>query len=76
MGGPAFPAENARQTGPHDWRYEGMTVWDRYAEAALNGILSSDTGDDYTMELVTNWASEAADNMLRERAKRMQSGND
>lgn len=33
-GGPAFPTENAMQTGPSSCRYEGMTMRDYFAAHA------------------------------------------
>lgn len=44
-GGPAFPTENAAQTGATTWRYEGMSLRDYFAAQIIAGsvevILSS-----------------------------------
>ena len=37
-GGPAFPTENARQTGNTTWHYEGMTLRDYFAAKAMPAI--------------------------------------
>ena len=37
-GGPAFPTENAMQTGPSSCRYEGMTMRDYFAAHAPIGV--------------------------------------
>jgi hypothetical protein len=39
-GGPAFPAKTAMQTGPSEWRYEGVTLRDYLAAKALVGLYS------------------------------------
>jgi len=38
-GGPAFPTENAMQTGPSSYRYEGMTMRDYFASKAMPEIM-------------------------------------
>lgn len=40
-GGPAFPTENAMQTGPSSYRYEGMTLRDYFAAKAMQGMVST-----------------------------------
>ena len=40
-GGPAFPTENAMQTGASSYRYEGMSLRDYFAAKAMQGIVSS-----------------------------------
>ena len=71
MGGPAFPTENARQTGPNDYRYEGMTLWDYYAAAALQGFCAKQ--GNYSVQDGTSFEAAAAQAtaMLRERKRRM-----
>ena len=44
-GGPAFPTENARQTGPSSWHEEGMTLRDYFAGKALPSVYSSAMDD-------------------------------
>ena len=39
-GGPAFPTENARQTGPSTWHEEGMTLRDYFAAKAMQASLT------------------------------------
>ena len=39
-GGPAFPTENARQTGPSSWHEEGMTLRDYFAAKASEEDIS------------------------------------
>lgn len=41
-GGPAFPTENAAQTGSVTWRYEGMSLRDYFAAKALQGRMAGD----------------------------------
>lgn len=61
MGGPAFPADNERQ-------YEGMTLWDYYAAAALQRLADPDMA----AGLVAYKVGLFADAMLAQRAKRME----
>ena len=44
-GGPAFPTKNAMQTGPTEWRYEGMSLRDYFAAQALSGFLAHSQQD-------------------------------
>lgn len=37
---PAFPTENARQTGENDYRYSGLTKREYFAAVALQAICS------------------------------------
>lgn len=37
-GGPAFPTENERQTGPHSYHWTGMTLRDWFAGKALTSM--------------------------------------
>jgi len=37
-GGPAFPTENAHQSGPITWHHEGMTLRDYFAAKAPKEI--------------------------------------
>ncbi|HEY5800925.1 MAG TPA: hypothetical protein VIT92_11940 [Burkholderiaceae bacterium] len=38
-GGPAFPAENAGQSGPSTYHFEGMTLRDYFAAQALPAVI-------------------------------------
>ena len=74
MGGPAFPVNTAQINNPGAcFSNEGMTLWDYYAAAALNGIEASQGNNGSyvsTSEKVAEIAGERADAMLAERAKR------
>lgn len=37
-GGPAFPTDNAHQTGPHSYHTEGMTLRDYFASKVMPAI--------------------------------------
>ena len=63
MGGPAFPTDNERQIGSHSYHYEGMTLWDYYAAAALQRL----AGPDLHAGRVANRAGQFADAMLKQR---------
>ena len=74
-GGPAFPTENARQTGPSSWHEEGMTLRDYFAAKAMQSYVSRDswipaelekTKESYD-QLLARYAYEMADAMLRAR---------
>lgn len=39
-GGPAFPTDNEQQVGHNTWHYQGMTLRDYFAAAALQGLLA------------------------------------
>jgi len=62
-GGPAFPTENAMQTGPSSCRYEGMTMRDYFAAKAMQGDLASQD------EHEGHWMSDASTDDLMERAR-------
>jgi hypothetical protein len=77
-GGPAFPAKTAMQTGPSEWRYEGMTLRDYLAAKAMQMEMQSartryDSGaiDAEEWEQVQAWVADyayaMADAMLRAR---------
>ena len=70
MGGPAFPTDSEHQSGPNTWHYEGMTLWDYYAAAALQGLIATGSHD-CTFCVYANAAARQADAMLAERAKRV-----
>lgn len=40
-GGPAFPTENARQTGSNSWHEEGMTLRDYFAAKAMQSLIDA-----------------------------------
>lgn len=62
-GGPAFPTENARQTGSNSWHEEGMTLRDYFAAKAMQGM--SDSG--CSNAAIAKCAYEMADEMLKAR---------
>ena len=79
MGGPAFPVssrpggiEYGHQDSESTWQYPGMTLWDYYAAAALQGCLASDIDDALSPALAAQEAADMADHMIAERAKRME----
>ena len=37
---PAFPTENAAQTGTSTWRFQGMSLRDYFAAQAINGLMA------------------------------------
>ena len=39
-GGPAFPTDNAHQTGPHSYHVEGMTLRDWFAGMAMQSMIN------------------------------------
>ena len=67
MGGPAFPVPNSANVNGQ----EGMTLWDYYAAAALQGLIANGSHD-CTFCVYANAAARQADAMLAERAKRME----
>jgi len=40
-GGPAFPTENAHQSGPITWHHEGMTLRDYFAAKAMQATVQA-----------------------------------
>lgn len=69
-GGPAFPTENAMQTGPSSCRYEGMTLRDYFAAKAMQGLVENKMRGilAYGNELeMAKKAYEIADAMLKAR---------
>lgn len=67
-GGPAFPVNTVQINNPGAcFADEGMTLWDYYAAAALQGVMAHQGvwNDSYIREAAT-----AADAMLAERRKR------
>lgn len=64
-GGPAFPSENERQTGPNSFHYEGMTLRDYFAAKAL--IAYHSDGNFSSPEDTANWCYSMADAMLEAR---------
>lgn len=49
---PAFPTKKSMQTGPSEWRHEGMMLRDYFAEKAMQGVFtnpieSSQEGKEY-----------------------------
>jgi hypothetical protein len=39
-GGPAFPTDNAHQSGPATYHYEGMTMRDYFAAKAMQTLIA------------------------------------
>ena len=62
-GGPAFPTENAHQSGSNTYHYEGMTLRDYFAAKAMQNYIC----DDYTPDAIAKAAYEMADAMLKAR---------
>ena len=72
MGGPAFPLAIPTDWDGDPWiDQEGMTLWDYYAAAALAGA----SADPQFGGRQAQWAAEMADDMIAERAKRLNTGN-
>ena len=71
MGGPAFPHGNPEQGGD-----PGMTLWDYYAAAALSCVRRCPNSGTNNVEMTAEIAADMADQMIAERAKRMEQGND
>lgn len=67
-GGPAFPTENAAQTGATTWRYEGMSLRDYFAAKVLQGIYANPDRGGTCIDAAER-AYEAADAMIRARSK-------
>lgn len=68
-GGPAFPTENAAQTGSMTWRYEGMTLRDYFAAKYIAGYMAN-PGDGFsTREQAAQEAYLMADALLAARGK-------
>lgn len=73
-GGPAFPTENARQTGSSTWHYEGMTLRDYFAAKAMPTVIADwlKTGDIHPdpeiVEVIARDCYAVADAMLKARA--------
>ena len=60
-GGPVFASKN----------YEGLTLRDYFATAAMQGNIASLTQEDiFTASLVAQWSYEVADEMLKARDKK------
>lgn len=69
-GGPAFPTESEGQTGNSTWRFEGMTLRDYFAAAALQGLIATIPGPGCAeWTYYSEAAYKIADAMLAERAK-------
>lgn len=69
-GGPAFPTDNAHQTGPHSYHAEGMTLRDWFAGMAMQGFISAAWGENQVVTDCIGIAHEAynvADAMLNRR---------
>jgi hypothetical protein len=72
-GGPAFPTENAHQNGSNTYHFEGMTLRDYFAAAAMRGMQANSSIDakpNITNEKVARWSYEIADAMLAGREKK------
>lgn len=68
-GGPAFPTENARQTGPSSWHEEGMTLRDYFAAKAMAQLIAiyEPSGEEGTVPDCAQDAYHYADAMLAAR---------
>lgn len=66
-GGPAFPTDNAHQTGPHSYHAEGMTLRDWFAGMALQGLLLDPDSMGATEESNAEFAYKVADAMIKAR---------
>ena len=72
-GGPAFPTESARQTGPVTWHHEGMTLRDYFAAKAMAVVwteIPDDADRDLALDRLGRYAYEMADAMLKARERR------
>jgi hypothetical protein len=63
-GGPAFPTDNAAQTGNTTWHHEGMSLRDYFAGKAIVALKNHSNVD-----WVTRRAYEIADGMIKARGK-------
>ena len=52
------------------WVQGRLTVLDYFAAAAMQGMLSSDTGNNFTTAQIVPWSIELAEAMLAERERR------
>lgn len=72
-GGPAFPTENERQVGHNAWHYQGMTLRDYFAAAAMQGFIASnrsvDSPNGDVLQARAMWCYYHADAMLKARNK-------
>lgn len=76
-GGPAFPTENARQTGLNSWHEEGMTLRDYFAAKAMQGFIATDAlekglkfvSPEENERLLAKTCYQLADAMLRARGE-------
>lgn len=57
-GGPAFPTENARQTGNTTWHYEGMTLRDYFAAKAMHALVTEPPWGDGGIATVHSWSKD------------------
>ena len=67
-GGPAFPTDSEGQIGPATYHFEGMTLRDYFAAAALTGIVASPDCAS-SNEQIAKGAFTIADCMIAERDK-------
>lgn len=71
-GGPAFPTDNAHQTGPHSYHSEGMTLRDWFAGMAMQSMITHNlkgqepwpTTDKIWVEAIAEESYSMADAML------------
>jgi hypothetical protein len=75
-GGPAFPTMNEMQTGPNEYRFEGMTIRDYFAAKIAAASCAYDGGVNPTVGVDVDWkqatvrtAYELADTMMEQRKK-------
>lgn len=69
-GGPAYPVPSSVFEHVTKGELVGMTLWDFYAAAALQGISSTEYSDEMTTGEIADEAAQLADDMLAERRKR------
>lgn len=68
-GGPAYPTQNEGQTGLVSYHYQGQSLRDAFAMAALTGMLASAGWDENSPDSVAEAALKYADAMLKARKR-------
>lgn len=66
-GGPAFPTDNERQSGPSTYHYAGMTLRDWFAGQALTGLVFHNDFGTVSDSDIAKGAYSYADAMLKQR---------
>lgn len=44
-GGPAFPTDNEKQTGPNTWHHSGMSLRDYFAAKAMQALIAQNSAE-------------------------------